>query len=86
MKRAESNTSLKAWFDAKARGERADAIKAFANSHRVSPRTAYNYMSNHPLNRKAMAITEAFTKNQVTRFDIAPEVFDRDELKQLLLG
>lgn len=84
MKRSESSHSLKKWFDNKPRTERGLAVREFAAAHQISERTAYNYITNHPVSCKSMGITERFTSNQVTRFDIAPEVYDRNELIQLL--
>jgi len=58
--------------------------KAFAEAHNVSLRTAYSYQDNHPVELRRLQVTEKFTDLSVTRFDLLPDVFQKDEITTLL--
>jgi len=65
---------------------RRDIIEKLALLHGCSVSAVYSWQKKgfHPPYNANMSITEAFTNQQVTRFDLRPDVFDLDTMKLIV--
>lgn len=56
----------------------------YASLQGISVKASHHFINNHPLRLEAIKRTEEFTGYEVTRFDLFPDVFKRDELIELI--
>ncbi len=69
---------LRSYINSFSRYERKKIREALAQAHEVSEVTVRSWANGnrkHPCTLCAIEITERFTKHQVTRFDLRPDVF-----------
>jgi hypothetical protein len=58
--------------------------EAFSQAQGIPNKRSHHFTRHHPLEIKAIEITENFTDFEVTRFDLFPELFNQAEIKKLL--
>jgi len=80
--------TLQEFFSTIKRGSRLKTIAKLANLHGVKVNTLQRWASEkdplqHPSDFKSVSITEEFTGNAVTRFDLRPDVWNRDDIKDV---
>lgn len=82
---ANQYTALNAYFMRFPVATRREKWLAFAAAHKVSLKRAYYLTRKHPKTYEALAITEAVTNFEVTRFDIFPELFNIEDIDRILV-
>ena len=70
------------------RPKRRNIIEKLACLHGCSVSTVYSWQKKgfHPPFNASMDITEAFTNQKVTRFDLRPDVFDYDTVRAMAMA
>lgn len=80
----DTDTALARYFRNFPASKRKEQWSKFASAHGVSISQARYITRKHPLTDRSLSITERITGYKVTRFDIYPEVFNREALKGLI--
>ena len=77
-------TPLEAYFMAFPLKARREKRKLFSESHGITQKQSHHFAKRHPKRLDAIRITEKFTEYQVTRFDLFPDLYDKQEIISLI--
>lgn len=79
-----NDTPLAKYFRSFPLAERRVQMERFQSAHGLSSNQARYFLRKHPCDHQKLKITEEITGFKITRFDLFPEVFNREGLKQLM--